>query len=105
MHLVTKLGLDIFVDGGEPAHLPHKIGGEKKPFLFCPHKNYPFKTFFFQKLETENHLKKFLSVFGEHLIPINNILFSLKKKGHFRHLKRIPLTPTTYGQKIDPLFQ
>jgi len=70
------------------AQLPHKIGGQtKKPLLFCPHKNYPFKTFFFKKLETN----KFPSVFGEHLIPINNTLFSLKKKATLHFKRGLPM--------------
>jgi hypothetical protein len=75
------------VDGGQPTYLT-KLG-EKKTFAFCPHKNYPFKTFFFQKLETKKHFKKFPSVFVEQLIPINNTLFPSKKKATL-HLKKNP---------------
>jgi hypothetical protein len=57
MHLVTKLGLNIFVDGGQPSYLT-KLGDKKKPLLFCPHKNYPFKTFFFKNLETKKALEQ-----------------------------------------------
>jgi hypothetical protein len=43
--------------------------------------------------------RNFLVVFGEHLIPINNTLFPSKKRPLYA-LKRIPLTPTTYSQKL-----
>jgi hypothetical protein len=41
------------------AHLNlTKLGDKKKPLLFCPHKNYPFKTFFFKNLETKKALEQ-----------------------------------------------
>jgi hypothetical protein len=80
------------------AHLPYKIGG-KKNLCFCPHKNYPFKTFIFQKLETKKHLKKFIWYLENTLYPLITPFFP-QKKGPLYTLKRIPLTPTTYGQKL-----
>jgi hypothetical protein len=56
MHLVTKLGLNIFVDGGQPTYLT-KLG-EKKNLCFCPHKNYPFKTFFLSKIGDKKALQE-----------------------------------------------
>jgi len=58
MHLVTKLGLNIFMDGGEPTYLT-KLG-EKKTFAFVLTKIIHLKHFSFKNWRQKSTWRNFL---------------------------------------------